>query len=42
LDMRNFMDSLRSNGVETGGPSVFGQREQMKFANGLDKFIARL
>ena len=42
LDMRNFMDSLRSNGVETGGPSVFGQREQLKFANELDKFIARL
>ena len=42
LDMRNFMDSLRSNGVETGGPSVFSQREQMKFANELDKFIARL
>ena len=42
LDMRNFMDSLRSNGVETDGPSVFGQREQLKFANGLDKFIARL
>ena len=42
LDMRNFMDNLRSNGVETGGPSVFGQREQLKFANELDKFIARL
>jgi len=42
LDMRNFMDNLRSNGVETGGPSVFSQREQFKFANELDKLIARL
>ncbi len=40
LDMRNFMDSLRSSGVETGGPSGFGQKETMKFANALDKFIA--
>ena len=41
LDMRNFMDSLRSNGVETGGPDSFGQRERMRFANELDRFIAR-
>lgn len=40
LDMRNFMDSLRSSGVETGGPNGFGQRERFKFANELDKFIA--
>ncbi len=41
LSMRNFMDDLRSSGVETGGPSGFGQRERQKFANGLDKFIAQ-
>lgn len=41
LDMRNFMDSLRGSGVETGGPNSFGQRERMKFANELDKFIAQ-
>ncbi len=41
LDMRNFMDTLRSSGVETGGPDSFGQRERMKFANELDRFIAR-
>jgi uncharacterized protein len=40
LDMRNFMDSLRGSGVETGGPNGFGQRERFKFANELDKFIA--
>ncbi len=40
LDMRNFMDGLRGSGVETGGPSSFGQKEKMKFANELDKFIA--
>ena len=41
LDMRNFMDTLRGSGVETGGPDSFGQRERMKFANELDRFIAR-
>lgn len=41
LDTRNFMDSLRSSDIITGGPSEFGQRDRMKFANELDKFIAR-
>lgn len=41
LDMRNFMDNLRSNGVETGGPAGFGQKERFKFANELDRFIAQ-
>lgn len=41
LDMRNFMDTLRGSGVETGGPDSFGQRERMKFANELDRFIVR-
>jgi hypothetical protein len=41
LDMRNFMDNLRGSGVETGGPSGFGQKEKFKFANALDKFIAQ-
>jgi len=40
LSMRNFMDELRGSGVETGGPSGFGQKERFKFANELDKFIA--
>ncbi len=41
LTMRNFMDTLRSSGVETGGPSVFNQRDQQTFANQLDKFLAK-
>ena len=41
LSMRNFMDELRGSGVETGGPSGFGQKENFKFANALDKFIAQ-
>ena len=41
LSMRNFMDELRGRGVETGGPSGFGQKEKFNFANALDKFIAQ-
>ena len=41
LDMRNFMDTLRSTGVETGGPSPFSQADRQAFANQLDRFLAR-
>lgn len=42
LDMRNFMDTLRSSGVETGGPPPFSQADRQAFANQLDRFLARL
>lgn len=41
LSMRDFMDSLRANGVETGGPPVLNQNDRQTFANQLDKFLAR-
>jgi len=41
LNMRDFMDSMRGSGIETGGHKSFGQREVQKFANELDKFIAQ-
>jgi uncharacterized protein len=41
LSIRNFMDELRGSGVETGGPSGFGQKEKFNFANALDKLIAQ-
>jgi hypothetical protein len=41
LDMRNFMDQLRSSGVETGGPPAFSQADRQAFANQLDRLIAR-
>jgi uncharacterized protein YaiI (UPF0178 family) len=41
LDMRNFMDTLRSTGVETGGPSPFSHADRQAFANQLDRFLAR-
>lgn len=41
LTMRNFMDSLRSSGVETGGPAPLNQADRQAFANQLDRFLAR-
>lgn len=40
LDLRNFMDTLRSSGVETGGPSALSSADRQKFANRLDRFLA--
>jgi uncharacterized protein YaiI (UPF0178 family) len=39
LDMRNFMDTLRSTGVDTGGPAAFGASDRQTFANRLDSLL---
>jgi len=41
LSMRDFMDALRSSGVDTGGPPALGQADRQAFANSLDRFLAR-
>ncbi|GAA0351897.1 YaiI/YqxD family protein [Bowmanella denitrificans] len=41
LNMRDFMDTLRTSGVQTGGPPPLGPREKQAFANGLDSYLAR-
>jgi len=40
LIMRDFMDNLRSSGIDTGGPSVLTHGDRKAFANQLDKFLA--
>lgn len=42
LQMRNFMDELRSSGVQTGGPAAFSQADRRNFAAQLDRLLARL
>jgi len=39
LSMRDFMDSLRSSGVDTGGPAALSQHDRKLFANQLDKHL---
>ena len=41
LGMRDFMDSLRSSGVQTGGADAFSKRDRMTFANALDSVLMR-
>jgi hypothetical protein len=40
LDMRNFMETLRSSGVQTGGPEALSSADRQRFANRLDRFLA--
>lgn len=42
LNLRDFMDTMRSSGVQTGGPPPLSQRDRANFANALDRFLARL
>ncbi|WP_319379792.1 YaiI/YqxD family protein [Thiomicrorhabdus sp.] len=41
LNMRDFMESLRSSGVQTGGPDAFSQKDRQAFANQLDRWLAK-
>jgi len=40
LNMRDFMDTLRSSGIETGGAPAISQSDRQAFANNLDKLLA--
>ncbi len=42
LNMRDFLDTMRSSGVDTGGgPAAYSQRDKQAFANELDRFLTR-
>jgi len=41
LNMRDFMDTLRSSGVNTGGPASLSHADRQAFANQLDRLLAR-
>ena len=40
LNMRDFMETLRSSGVSTGGPASLSQADRQAFANQLDRMLA--
>ena len=39
LTMRNFMEELRSGGVETGGPAAFSHSDGRAFARQLERYV---
>jgi uncharacterized protein YaiI (UPF0178 family) len=41
LNMRDFMDTMRSSGEMTGGPPALGPRERQAFGNALDQYLAK-
>ncbi len=41
LNMRDFMDTLRASGINTGGPSSLGNAERKAFADQLDRWLTR-
>ncbi len=42
LNMRDFMETMRSSSVEVGGgPAALGPRDKQAFANALDRYLAK-
>lgn len=41
LNMRDFMDTMRASGMNTGGPPALSQSDRQSFANHLDKLLAK-
>ena len=41
LNMRDFMDTLRSSGIDTGGPPALSKSDRMAFANHLDRILTQ-
>lgn len=41
LNMRDFMDTMRSSGVHTGGPAALSQADRRAFSNQLDRILTR-
>lgn len=41
LTLRDFMDTMRASGIQTGGPPAFSQNDRKNFAGQLDRWLAR-
>ncbi|MEZ5506800.1 MAG: YaiI/YqxD family protein [Gammaproteobacteria bacterium] len=39
LNMRDFMETLRSSGIQTSGPPPLTQQDRQQFGNALDRFL---
>lgn len=39
LNMRDFMETMRNSGVQTGGPPALNAQDKQRFANHLDKWL---
>jgi uncharacterized protein len=41
LELRNYLDQLRGSGVQTGGPAPIDHSDRKRFADQLDRFLAK-
>ena len=41
LNMRDFMETLRASGINTGGPPPLSQSDRKSFADNLDRLLSR-
>lgn len=41
LTMRDFMETMRSSGIQTGGPPPLNKSDRQAFANQLDKLLSQ-
>ncbi|MGV2874044.1 YaiI/YqxD family protein [Colwellia sp. E150_009] len=41
LNVRDFMDTMRASGIQTGGPAALNQSDRQNFANHLDRLLMR-
>ncbi len=42
LNMRDFMETMRSSGIHSGGPAPLNQQDKQNFANQLDRWLAKI
>ena len=41
LNMRDFMDTMRASGADTGGQPKYSDKDKQQFANALDKYLTK-
>lgn len=41
LNMRDFMETMRSSGIQSGGPAPLNSQDKQTFGNELDRWIAK-
>lgn len=41
LNIRDFMETMRSSGIQTGGPAALDGKDKQAFANQLDRWLAQ-
>ena len=42
LNIRDFMETMRASGIQTGGPAALSQTDRREFANQLDRILAKV